>query len=555
MTAHTELNADPSPLALVDVDNDMLLASLPSILILVDEQLTIRTWNLAAEKMFARSAHDVLGCSLSECCLPWSETKIRAALADCRHRRLATRLEPMTVSTSTHGPRLIGVTVHPWGNDHLDGFLILAADITERAQAHAAASETEAHYKRILNSCPAIVYTNSIEDGGYPCTYVSDRLYEVMGYRAAEMIDDSDFWYDRVHEEDRPTIAAEFANHMELGGGELEYRFRHRDGHYLWIQDRHEVVRDEAGVAIEIIGSWTDITERKASEEHGRRMEVQLRQAQKLEAIGQLAAGVAHEINTPTQFVTDNVHFLQDSCADLKKLIEAQSELIDAMAGHDAMAQQLGKLRALSEEVDIAYLLEEIPAAIRQTLEGTDRIAQIVRAMKEFSHPGSDTKTPINLNDAIASTLTVARNEWKYVADVEQRFDPDLPLVPCLPGDFNQVVLNLVVNAAHAISEAAESPDHKGVITIRTRRSGDSAEISISDTGCGIPQDLREKIFDPFFTTKDIGKGTGQGLAIAHAVIVDKHAGTLQVDSELGQGTTFTITLPLDGGENGGAGS
>jgi signal transduction histidine kinase len=191
---------------------------------------------------------------------------------------------------------------------------------------------------------------------------------------------------------------------------------------------------------------------------------------------------------------------------------------------------------------------EEIPKALNQSLDGTNRISKIVRAMKDFSHPGAEGKKPIDLNRAIESTTTVARNEWKYVANVITDLDSTMPLVPCLPGEINQVILNLVINAAHAIGDAiGPEVGQKGTITISTRKEGEWMEMRIADTGTGIPEAARTKIFDPFFTTKEVGKGTGQGLAIAHDVIVNKHGGTLTYETTPGKGTTFMIRLPLEG--------
>jgi signal transduction histidine kinase len=198
-------------------------------------------------------------------------------------------------------------------------------------------------------------------------------------------------------------------------------------------------------------------------------------------------------------------------------------------------------------EIDVSYLYKEIPTAIQQSLEGLERVATIVRAMKEFSHPGGEEKVATNLNKAIESTITVARNEWKYVAEMVTNFDPDLPMVPCLAGDINQVILNLVINAAHAIGEVVQEGDGpKGTITISTRHMPPWAEIHVQDTGPGIPEDIRERIFNPFFTTKGIGVGTGQGLAITHAVVVEKHGGTITLNTEVGHGTTFIIRLPIE---------
>ncbi len=200
---------------------------------------------------------------------------------------------------------------------------------------------------------------------------------------------------------------------------------------------------------------------------------------------------------------------------------------------------------AETQRADLDYVTEEIPRAIAQTTEGVERVAKIVRAMKDFAHPGSDEKVPVNLNAAIESTVTVSRNEWKYVADVKTDLDPDLPPVPCLLSQLNQAMLNMIVNAAHAIAETVKVAGQKGLITIASRRDGDAAEIRITDTGTGIPEEIRPKIFDPFFTTKEVGKGTGQGLAIARSVVVGKHQGTIAVESEVGKGTTFIIRLPL----------
>jgi signal transduction histidine kinase len=216
-------------------------------------------------------------------------------------------------------------------------------------------------------------------------------------------------------------------------------------------------------------------------------------------------------------------------------------------ASDTLLAQAVQEADGLFKEADGEFLIEEVPKAIEQTLEGLERISTIVRSMKEFAHPGPDSKTPTDLNRAIENTVIVAKNEWKYVAEVATDLDPQMPAVPCVPGEINQVLLNIIVNAAHAIAGVVkEGQGSKGLIRIRTRLVGQNAEIRISDTGTGIPHAIRDRIFDPFFTTKAPGKGTGQGLAIAYRVIVDKHGGQLSVESEEGSGTTFIIRLPLE---------
>src|SRR4051812_16133130 len=282
-------------------------------------------------------------------------------------------------------------------------------------------------------------------------------------------------------------------------------------------------------------GCITDISMLKQTLEERDRLEDNLRQAQKLEAIGQLAAGIAHEINTPTQYVGDNLRFLKESFGELDILL---AQLVNV--GGEPASELLG-------EADFDYLKEEIPRALNQSLEGVDRVAKIVRAMKEFSHPARE-KTATDLNRAIQSTITVASNEWKYVAEVEMDLDAELPQVHCSPAEFNQVVLNMVVNAAHAIGDVVgDGAKGKGKIKVRTRSDGEWAVVEISDSGCGMPPHIQQRIFDPFFTTKEVGKGTGQGLAIAHNVVVDKHGGTIKVVSAPGQGTTFVIRLPIGG--------
>lgn len=267
-------------------------------------------------------------------------------------------------------------------------------------------------------------------------------------------------------------------------------------------------------------------------------LEIHVRHTQKMEAIGQLAAGIAHEINTPIQFVGDNCKFLGEGFGELIAFFEGLEP--GSMPTPEDLRRRL-------EAMNLDYLRAEIPKAIQQSLDGVSRVSKIVSAMKDFSHPGTDSRHAIDLNKAIESTLAVSRNTWKYVADLETQFDPGLPLVPCFPGEFNQVILNLVVNAAHAIEEAmvVRGSANLGKINVRTWQAGAEVLVEISDNGMGIPTSIQARIFDPFFTTKEVGKGTGQGLSIARAVIVDKHKGRIDVRSVPGEGSTFTLALPL----------
>ena len=320
--------------------------------------------------------------------------------------------------------------------------------------------------------------------------------------------------------------------------------FTRTDGKQGYLGMTINPVRLESGELIGFFILGADITDRKA-------MENMLVQTEKLKSIGQLAAGIAHEINTPTQYVGDNARFLQDAFEDIVEILSLYADLMAAVKSDAHTSELIDRLENSLEEADVDYLIEEIPPAIEQTLEGVERIGKIVRAMKEFSHPGQEEKTAIDINKAIESTITVARNEWKYVAEMVTDFDAALPAVPCLPGEFNQVILNLIINAAHAIGDVIDSQStEKGVIRLTTRKKENFAEVIISDTGGGIPEAIRQRIFDPFFTTKEIGMGTGQGLSIAHSVIIEKHGGTLNLDSTVGEGTTFTICLPLEDQSN-----
>ncbi len=270
-------------------------------------------------------------------------------------------------------------------------------------------------------------------------------------------------------------------------------------------------------------------------------MHVQLLQASKLESIGQLAAGIAHEINTPSQFVTSNLGFLEEAFAELRTVIAALTD--SANTGNFSSE----RLHSILQDTDWSYLATEIPVAIRQSREGMARVTSIVQAMKEFSHPGSKEFEQVDINHLIELTATVARNEWKCCAELILDLNPNLPVINAQANEIGQVLLNLLVNAAYSITEKLNQAGDggQGRITIKTRREGSWLIIDIADTGCGIPEEIHGKVFDPFFTTKSVGRGTGQGLAIAYDVISQKHNGSLNFSTVLGEGSTFSIRLPI----------
>jgi two-component system, NtrC family, sensor kinase len=401
---------------------------------------------------------------------------------------------------------------------------------------------SEARFRLIAENASDLISVWT-QDGGR--LYSSPSHEHVLGIPPADLVNMP--LLEQIHGEDQAKVRVAIDSaKLNPAGQVMEYRMQHRSGSWLTFESHVNPVANEGGEIEHLVIVARDITERTKAEEERRQMEVQLRHAQKMESIGQLAAGIAHEINTPTQYIGDNTQFVQDAFRDLTVLLEAQGRLLEAAKQGAISAELVAEVEAAAAAADVEYLSEEIPKAIEQSLHGVQRVSKIVGAMKEFSHPGTGEKSAVDLNRAIESTLTVATNEWKYVADVVLDLDAGLPPVVCLPGEFNQVILNIVVNASHAIGDVVgDGSKGKGTITVITRQDGDDVEIRICDSGTGMPDHIRARIFDPFFTTKEVGRGTGQGLAIAHSVIVDKHGGTIHVESEVGKGTTFVLRLPI----------
>jgi len=403
----------------------------------------------------------------------------------------------------------------------------------EARQTDQALRERIGPYRRMLEGLPVGVFRLA-RDPEPQFLLANLALVRMFGYRSVE---------DMLRENLAGLFAdaaqcRAFLNKLALEGGMAgeEARLRRSDGTTFWGTITATVVPGDGHSPTCINGVVRDITERKL-------LEAQLAQAQKLEAMGQLAAGIAHEINTPIQYVGDNTRFALEGIESLIALIRTYRRLLAEAHPNEKAAAEIEQAE---DEADVAYLSDELPTAVRQSLEGVDRVTEIVRAMKEFAHPDTDEKAPADLNEVIESTVTLARNEWKYVSELELDLDPGLPPVPLLLGDIKQVVLNILVNAAHAIADVvARRPGGKGRIRVSTQQAGSWAEVRIQDTGQGIPEAIRSKVFDLFYTTKPVGQGTGQGLAISRAVVVEKHGGTITFESEVGRGTTFLLRLPL----------
>ena len=429
--------------------------------------------------------------------------------------------------------------VPTYGRDgEIAGLVGISRDITEMKQAEEDLRHSEEKFRQLAANVSDVFWISSADH--QQILYVSPAYEMIWGRSMKSLYELPHQWFEAILPEERERVFTLFTSLRENATDvSTEYRITRPDGSVRWVHDRGFQVRDAAGKVVRLAGIASDITER-------RRLETELFQARKLESIGQLAAGIAHEINTPIQYVGDNVRFMKDSFAAVAKVLDAQGEVLAAARSGSVTPELLARNDAMLAASDLGYLRDQIPQALAETLEGVERVAKIIRAMKEFSHPGGKEKAPANLNKAIESTVTVARNEWKYVADMKLELDDRLPYVDCFLGEFNQAVLNLIVNAAHAIGDVVSlNPGTKGLITVQTRDDGDFVEVRVTDTGTGIPEAVRPKIFDPFFTTKDVGKGTGQGLAIVYGAIVNRLGGSVNFETEVGQGTAFILRLPV----------
>jgi PAS domain S-box-containing protein len=405
--------------------------------------------------------------------------------------------------------------------------------LEERTAALAALASTEERLRLAVDAAGIGVWDWDIEGAGLTWLGHHEKIF---GLQPGGFDGRYETFIGGVHPDDRTGVEQAIASALASGA---EYSHTHRvvlpDGAVRWVLGRGQYQYAADGRPLRMLGAIMDITGPRA-------LEQQLLHAQKIEAVGQLAAGIAHEINTPTQYVGDNLRFLQDSFTALRGVLQAYRAVGEAAR---AAGPPVSTADRSWQDADMDYLMEEIPRASAQALDGVQRVTEIVRAMKDFSHPGGTAPALADLNRAIEDTITVTRNEWKYVAEATVDLAPSLPLVPCVLGEIQQVILNLIVNAAHAIKDRVGTSGVRGVITVSTSVVEDVVEVRVRDTGTGIPVAIRPHIFEPFFTTKEVGRGTGQGLSLSRDIVVKKHRGSLTFETEDGVGTTFIIRLPL----------
>jgi len=416
----------------------------------------------------------------------------------------------------------------------ITGAVVVFRDITERQQAEEALQEAHMQIRHLLASIASILISVGPGERIVQWNQAAEKAFgvsaaEAVGRQLSELAIRWD-WSKLVAGIIR-------CSERETAVQVDDVRYDRPDGTTGFLGFTITPVRSDGTERLGYVLLGTDVTGRKEAQ-------AQALLRQKLESIGQLAAGIAHEINTPMQYIGDNTVFLRDAFREVCELIARLEELVAAVDGGSVSAEALS---AAMDAADLEFLRAEVPRAIEQSLEGIDRVRRLIVAVREFAHPGGQEKTPCDINKIVESTVAISRNEWKYVADVVFDLQPDLPLVRCVRDLVSQVILNIIVNAAHAVAEVVNrAAGDKGKITIQTASDEDKVRISISDTGPGIPKEIIHRVFDPFFTTKEVGSGTGQGLTIAHDIIVNKHGGKITVESKVGEGSTFTVWLPVE---------
>jgi PAS domain S-box-containing protein len=404
-----------------------------------------------------------------------------------------------------------------------------------------ASADTNGLLARFAENVGQIIYCASISAEPH-FKMINNAVKKVTGYSSQEILEGNINWLELVHERDRDKLIDSYQTCLKQGRPVIaEYRIITKDNQLKDIIDSFYPVFDDKGQVVAVDGVMFENSQRKSTQR-------ELERTQMLQSLGRLTAGVAHEINTPIQFVGDNTRFLLDAFGQISVILKMYKDLADSVNAGKPDNVLKEKINQAQCEADLDFLMDEVPKAINQSNEGIKRVTAIVSAMRDFSHIDERRQSSVDINKVINSSLVICRNEFKYVADLETDLDENLPRVICCLDDMNQVFLNLIINAAHSIADViGNHPEKRGLLRITTKRSEDDVVITVSDTGTGISQEVANKMFEPFFTTKPAGQGTGQGLSIVKSKVIDKHGGKVDFKTESGKGTTFIITLPING--------
>jgi PAS domain S-box-containing protein len=511
-----------------DDHTDAVFGAAPCCMLSVDAAGRITAANPEAEGLLGHPLRPMAGLMLSDLVVDGDQARVRDALASVLTGGVpaAARWHTFTALDPSGNPipveLALGKLLHDRGPATALAVIHCTRHMTDTAL------DTRARLEAMLECAPAFII-------GLNERNTIDFINRTLPHLSKESVIGS-HWLDFFHVDQRAVMEPKLLAMYETGTTQnFETHTPGHDGRPIYFATQIAPIRSGDDVVGAVLVAQ-DVTEHK-------RTQAELLANRHLALLGTLAAGVAHEINTPVQFVTDSIEFLHQAAGDLLELLASLQTLRHGAVAGQALAPIVAAADIAEAAADLPYLREHLPQAIDRCRDGLTQISKIVRSLKDFAHPSSEEMAPTDLNRLLENAITMTRNEYKYVATVETDLG-DLPAVACHAADINQVVLNILVNAAHAITDKVRGTDAMGVIRVSSRYEPGVAILSISDTGTGIPEAVRARIFDPFFTTKGLGEGTGQGLSIAWSMIKDRHGGQLTLETEVGKGTTFEIRIP-----------
>lgn len=481
------------------------------------------------QKVLGYSSEELKATSPAEQIHPEDRQRVLEAAESARLTRRGERLEYRIRHKDGTWRILESVaTAIPNEEDQIENLVIVNRDITKRRQAEETKDRADQLFRSIAENSADLI---AVVDKAGHRIYNNPAYERLLGYTQEELKLTNSF--QQIHPDDRSLVTRAAERALKTGVGQIvEYRMQRKDGTYVTLESHGSFIRDSRGEIEASVISARDISDRRMA-----------LQTEKLSAIGQLAAGIAHEINTPVQYVSDNITFLSDTWSQLDAAMAFCLIPTHASATYTSSSTAV---TSTGPPEDWDWLRQQVPKAIAQSLEGIRRMSKILGAMRRFSHTGGGEREQVDLNEALDATLTIVRNQIKHIADVQTDYQPNLPHLECYADEMNQVFLNLIVNATHAIREASKKQAReRGKLNIRTRQIDNDVQIEIQDNGTGIPLPVCARVFDPFFTTKQVGEGTGQGLTICHDIVVQKHHGNIWFDTELDRGTTFFIRIPI----------